>query len=497
MLFILSNSVIFFVALLIITTVLAGKAGNRVGIPLLLLYLLIGIIAGFFSEIKSYISPHLAQNLGNIALVIILFSGAMSTKYTEIKKVFVPSTVLSTLGVLLTALITGFFIWLIMHKGEYGDYFGIKESLLLAAIMSSTDAASVFGLLREKNLSIRKSTKSILEFESGSNDPMAYMLMIMFLHSITSPETFTIGKTVIFFLKQILIGGIAGYLFSFLIIKIINSINLTNNSLYPVLVLSCVFLLYSGVTFLEGNGFLSVYIAGLMLGKNKIIHKHIIEEFDDALSWLFQIIMFITLGLLVDLKGMAYISISAVIIGMFLILISRPASVLLLLLPFRKIELKDKLFISWIGLRGAVPIIFATYPLLAGMPFSQIFFNIVFFITILSFLLQGISVPYVIKLFKQTEQSQEVDSDFNISFPDSMNSTMVEIELTRENLRAGSKLMNLPLPDKTLVIMIKRKDKYIVPKGETILREGDKLLLIADDSNSLKKAIRILGEKEE
>ena len=206
MLFIFSNNVVFYVSLLIFTTVLAGKAGNRLGIPILLLYLIIGIIAGFFSEIKSFISPHLAQNLGNVALVIILFSGAMSTRYSDIRKVLLPSCILSTIGVALTAAITGFFIWLIMHKSDYSAYFGIKESLLLAAIMSSTDAASVFGLLRERNLSIRKNTKSVLEFESGSNDPMAYMLMMLLLQSIVTPDEFSVGHTVIFFLKQIQIG---------------------------------------------------------------------------------------------------------------------------------------------------------------------------------------------------------------------------------------------------------------------------------------------------
>ncbi len=497
MLFIFSNNVVFYVSLLIFTTVLAGKAGNRLGIPILLLYLIIGIIAGFFSEIKSFISPHLAQNLGNVALVIILFSGAMSTRYSDIRKVLLPSCILSTIGVALTAAITGFFIWLIMHKSDYSAYFGIKESLLLAAIMSSTDAASVFGLLRERNLSIRKNTKSVLEFESGSNDPMAYMLMMLLLQSIVTPDEFSVGHTVIFFLKQILIGGILGLVFSLIIIKILNVINLANSSLYPVMILSCVFLLYSGVSFLHGNGFLAVYISGLVIGNKKIIHKHNIEDFNEALSWLFQIIMFIALGLLIDIKEMTSLTVPAIFIGLFLIFISRPAAVLLLMLPFRKINFRSKLFISWIGLRGASPIIFATYPLLAGLDSSQVFFNIVFFITILSLLLQGISVPFMINLFNQTEKNEETASEFNISFPDSMTNSMMEVELTGENLRAGSKLMNLHLPDKTLIIMIKRKDKYIVPKGDTLLKEGDKLLLIADDMHSLKRALRMFGGQKE
>ncbi|MEG2947208.1 MAG: potassium/proton antiporter, partial [Bacteroidales bacterium] len=332
-----------------------------------------------------------------------------------------------------------------------------------------------------------------LELESGSNDPMAYLLTILLIQIIQSASHLTVMDILLQLFLQLSVGFILGLLLGKITVWIVNFIDLSNSSLYAVLMLSCAFLIFTLTSACMGNGFLAVYIAGMVIGNHKVIHRKSISNFMDGMAWLFQIIMFLTLGLLVNPHEIIDIVWEGLIIGLFLIFISRPVMVFLCLSFSKRFNLKSKLFVSWVGLRGAVPIIFATYPLTAKMPEAALFFNIVFFITLLSLLVQGISIPWMARFLDQEGVREERKSEFGVEFPDDIKGAMAEVEITEDTLRNGSRIMALPLPDNTLVVMIKRKDRFLIPKGHTILKPGDKLLLIADNESALKRSYRQLG----
>ena len=301
-----------------------------------------------------------------VALSVILFSGGMDTKFSRIRPVLGPGIVLATAGVMLTTFLTGGAIYLIAQYIFPQFSLTLYESLLLAAVMSSTDSASVFSILRSKGLKLKENLRPMLEFESGSNDPMANILTILFIQVI-QVGGMSFGHSVTTLLMQILIGAISGYLLGRLALLFINRLNSDNKSFYSVLLLACVFFVFSFTDLINGNGYLAVYIAGLVVGNKSIVFKKNISTFFDGFAWLFQIIMFLTLGLLVNPHELLGIALPALLIGAFMIVFARPLSVFLCLLPFRKLNLKSRLFVSWVGLRGAVPIIFATYPVIAGV----------------------------------------------------------------------------------------------------------------------------------
>ncbi|MDO5570327.1 MAG: potassium/proton antiporter [Bacteroidales bacterium] len=490
-----SDNILLVGSLLLFTSILASKPSTRLGIPILLLFLIIGMLFGIDGLGINFSSPSSAQLIGNAALIIILFSGGMDTVYSEIKKVMIPGILLSTFGVLITALITGVFIFYLLKGNSNLTHFTFLEALLLASVMSSTDSASVFGILRGKNIQIKQKIKSLLEFESGSNDPMAYILVILLIQVITTDTSVSYFSILLDFSMQLVIGLLAGGLGGYLVVKLMNKIDLSNHSLYAVLLLSCAFMIYAFTNMIYGNGFLAVYIAGLFIGNKKFIHKKSISNFVDGLAWLFQIIMFLTLGLLVNPHDMFKYTIISVVIGLFLIFIGRPAAVFLCMGLNKSFTIKSKLFVSWVGLKGAVPIIFATYPLTAKLDVANEIFNIVFFITLISLLLQGTSIPFVAKKLGLESSSESSLNAFNMEFPDEYKNAMMEVELTEEHLRSGSLLMNIPLHDKTLAVMVKRKDKFIIPKGKTELKPGDKILLISDNESELNATKRMLGIK--
>ena len=340
----------------------------------------------------------IAQFIGMVALSVILFSGGMDTKFKEIRPILSPGIVLSTVGVFLTALFTGLFIWYLSGMSWTNIHFPLITSLLLASTMSSTDSASVFAILRSQKMNLKHNLRPMLELESGSNDPMAYMLTIVLIQFIQSDGMGT-GNIIGSFIIQFLVGAAAGYILGKLAILILNKINIDNQSLYPILLLSFVFFTFAITDLLRGNGYLAVYIAGMMVGNHKITFRKEIATFMDGLTWLFQIIMFLMLGLLVNPHEMIEVAVVALLIGVFMIVIGRPFKrIPFVFLPFRKITLKSRLFVSWVGLRGAVPIIFATYPVVANVEGSNMIFNIVFFITIVSLIVQGTSVSFVARL---------------------------------------------------------------------------------------------------
>ena len=414
-----------------------------------------------------------------VALSVILFSGGMDTKFKEIRPILSPGIVLSTVGVFLTALFTGLFIWYLSGMSWTNIHFPLITSLLLASTMSSTDSASVFAILRSQKMNLKHNLRPMLELESGSNDPMAYMLTIVLIQFIQSDGMGT-GNIIGSFIIQFLVGAAAGYILGKLAILILNKINIDNQSLYPILLLSFVFFTFAITDLLRGNGYLAVYIAGMMVGNHKITFRKEIATFMDGLTWLFQIIMFLMLGLLVNPHEMIEVAVVALLIGVFMIVIGRPLSVFLCLLPFRKITLKSRLFVSWVGLRGAVPIIFATYPVVANVEGSNMIFNIVFFITIVSLIVQGTSVSFVARLLHLSTPLEKTGNDFGVELPEEIDTDLSDMTITKEMLNEADTLKDMNLPKGTLVMIVKRGDEFLIPNGTLKLHVGDKLLLISE-----------------
>lgn len=466
-------------SILLFVSILAGKTGYRFGVPALLLFLVVGMLFGSDGLGLQFNNAKEAQFIGMVALSVILFSGGMDTKFTEIRPILSPGIVLSTVGVLLTALFTGLFIWWLSGMSWTNIYFPLTSSLLLAATMSSTDSASVFGILRSQKMNLKHNLRPMLELESGSNDPMAYMLTIVLIQCIQSAGMGA-GAILGSFVIQFLVGATAGYLLGKLAIWMLNKINLDNPSLYPILLLAFVFFIFSLTDRLQGNGYLAVYIAGMMVGNNKTAFQKETSAFMDGLSWLFQIIMFLALGLLVNPHEMLEVACVALLIGVFMILVGRPLSVFLCLLPFRKMNLKSRLFVSWVGLRGAVPIIFATYPVVANVPGSNLIFNIVFFITIVSLIVQGTTVSFAARLLHLSAPLEKKGNDFGVELPEEIDTELSDLLVTQEMLSEADTLRDMNLPQGTLVMIVKRENEFLIPNGTLKLRAGDKLLLISE-----------------
>lgn len=475
-----AENILLIGSILLFVSILVGKTGYRFGVPALLLFLVVGMLFGSDGLGMQFHNAKEAQFIGMVALSIILFSGGMDTKFKEIKPVLAQGIVLSTVGVLLTAFFTGLFIWWLSGMTWANIHLPLITSLLLASTMSSTDSASVFAILRSQKMNLKHNLRPMLELESGSNDPMAYMLTIVLIQLIQSSGMGAMG-ILSSFVIQFLVGAAAGYLLGKIAIQMLNKLNIDNQALYPILLLSFVFFTFSLTDLLKGNGYLAVYIAGMMVGNNRIMHRKEIYTFMDGLTWLFQIIMFLCLGLLVNPHEMIEIAVVALLIGVFMIVVGRPLSVFLCLLPFgKRVNLKSRLFVSWVGLRGAVPIIFATYPVVADVPGAQSIFNIVFFITIVSLVVQGTTVSWVARRLGLSIPLEKTGNDFGVELPDEIDSDLCDMTVTEEILRSGETLKDMNLPQGTLVMIVKRGDEYLIPNGSLKLRVGDKLLLISE-----------------
>lgn len=486
-----TGNILLIGSVLLFISIVISKAGFKLGLPSLLLFLIVGMIFGSDGVGIQFNNPAATQFIGVMALSVILFSGGMDTNYSDVKPVLGPGIVLATVGVMFTTLLAGGFIYFVTGRLSNYATLSLTESMLLAAVMSSTDSASVFSILRSKGMGLKQRLRPTLELESGSNDPMAYMLTLLLIQVIQSGE-FSWSSALLMLVVQLCVGAVAGYLLGRLGVWILNKINIANASLYPVLLLGFVFFIFSFTEVLKGNGYLAVYIGGLVVGNSKVVHKRSLTTFFDGFAWLFQIVMFLTLGLLVNPSELISIAGIGILVAVFMIVAARPVSVFISLLPFRQFTTKARLYVSWVGLRGAVPIIFATYPWLAGIEHSRMMFNVVFFITIVSLLVQGMTVSSMAR-WLGLETKGEKKRDFDVDLPDEIKTAMSEIEVIPSALANGNRLMNLSLPDNTLVVMVKRDDHYFVPKGQTALKEGDKLLVISDNDEELKKSLRSLG----
>lgn len=471
-----SGNIILVGSIIMLFAIVAAKSSTRFGTPTLLIFLLVGMLFGSDGFGIQFNNAITVQFIGMLALSVILFSGGMETDFKEIKPVATQGILLATLGVLLTAMLTGFFIYFI--SGVFHVQLSLPESFLLASVMSSTDSASVFSILRSKKQGLRQNLRPLLELESGSNDPMAYILTIILIQTVSQGQI-NLGQSIITFCIQMSVGAVAGYLLGHAAVYVLNHINLSNKSLYSVLLLALVYLIFSLTDLIGGNGYLAVYIAGLVVGNRKMVYRKSLTTFFDGYTWLFQIVMFISLGLLVNPHEMIDVVETGLLVGVFMIVAARPISVFLCLLPFRNITAKGKLYISWVGLRGAVPIIFATYPLVAGIEHAGMIFNTVFFITIISLLVQGTTVSSMANVLGLSVPLKE--DSFGIDIPDEIKATLTEREVKREWFTRGNRLKDIKLDDKSLVMMIRREDSYIIPKGDTELHEGDKLLCISDE----------------
>ncbi|HRE64848.1 MAG TPA: potassium/proton antiporter [Ferruginibacter sp.] len=479
------ENILFVGSLLLFISIIVGKTSYKFGVPTLLLFLGIGMLAGSDGIGGIHFdNPSLAQFIGIVSLNFILFSGGLDTNWSSVKPILKQGLVLSTLGVLLTAITLGLFVWYITD-------FTIYESLLLGSIVSSTDAAAVFSILRSKSLALKSNLRPTLELESGSNDPMAYVLTVAFLSLVVNPDQ-GLGSVVPLFLQQMIIGTIAGFTFGKLSKYIINNINLDFEALYPVLVTALMFVTFSATDFVGGNGFLAIYICAVYLGNQDFIHKKTIYKFFDGLAWLMQIVLFLTLGLLVFPSQIIPYTGIGLLISLFLIFVARPVSVFLSLVFFR-MKLRRRFYISWVGLRGAVPIVFATYPLLAGIEKANMIFNIVFFISVTSVLFQGTTLSIVARwLHVALPENVKPKSEVEKLILDLPKNSLQEILVLPEYYAVNKRIVDLHFPKSTFIIMIKRDDKYIRPGGSTEILPNDVLMVLVDSQEDFAKVISSL-----
>lgn len=461
---------------LILLSIAIAKFSDNLGVPTLLLFLGIGMLAGsdgpggiYFDDAK------LSQSIGIIALILILFAGGLDTKWNEVRPVLKEASILATLGVLVTAISVAFLMAYIYNLS-------FLNGLLLGAIISSTDAAAVFSVLRSKNVALKGNLKPLLELESGSNDPMAVFLTIGTLQLLTAPDT-TWSDVALLFLYQMGIGALFGYGLARGMVLTLNRLKLSYEGIYPVLAIAFAGFTYAATALVNGSGFLAIYIAGLVIGNSDFIQKKSLLRFFDGLSWLGQIAMFLTLGLLAFPHQLVTIVGGGMVISLFLIFIARPLGVFLSLAA-STFSVKEKTFISWVGLRGAVPIVLATFPLLAKTPHAQILFNIVFFIVLTSALLQGWSLPIVAKILG-LDAPMKKERRYPIEFAATENSEtqLVDFIVPFNAAIAGKPIVELGLPADSLVVLISRNDQFVVPSGGTHIDVGDTMLVLVSKQN--------------
>lgn len=485
-----TENILLIGSLLLLISIFAGKTSYKFGVPTLLLFLGIGMLAGSdgIGGIR-FDDPRLAQFIGIISLNFILFSGGLDTNWTDVKPILREGILLSTLGVLLTAVSLGTFVWSITD-------FTIYESLLLGSIVSSTDAAAVFSILRSKNLALKTNLRPTLELESGSNDPMAYVLTIAFLTLVIHQDQ-SFASIIPMFLQQMILGGIAGIAFGVCSKYIINKIRLDFEGLYPVLVITLMFITFSATDFVGGNGFLAIYICAVYLGNQDLIHKKTILKMFDGLAWLMQIVLFLTLGLLVfPSQIIPYMGIG-LLISVFLILVARPVGVFISLMFF-KMKMRRRFYISWVGLRGAVPIVFATYPLLAGIDKAHMIFNIVFFISVTSILIQGTTLSIVAKwLHVALPQQAKKLTATDLLMSESAKAEMKEILITKNCYAVDKKIVELGFPKNAIIAMIIRDNNYMTPNGSTVIKAEDTLIVLADKPNVFDDVYKTLEIQSE
>jgi cell volume regulation protein A len=485
-----AGNLIMFISLLMFVSILVAKIGTKFGVPTMLLFLVIGMLAGEDGLGIKIENLHVAEFLGHLAMTIILLSGGLETSLSETKPIIRKGISMTTLGLALTIVITGSFIYLVFGDQIGGAGASILGCFLLSAVMSSTDSASVFSILRNSRLSLRENLGPLLELESGSNDPTAYVLTILLvqiMETIHSASGAT-GTWVILLngawilIKQIALGFGMGLAIGRGARWLLTKIHLANPSLYSILILSIAMFANGATSYIGGNGLLALYISAIVIGNTpKLPCKKEVLQFYDGITWLSQLIMFLLLGLLAKPSQMHGLVWPALHIGLFLIFIARPAGIILSLLPFKGLTFRAKLLASWVGLKGAGPILFALYTVLEGVDGSSEIFNIVFCITLLSLLLQGMTLTPMAHLLNMSIDDDPDVETFGMEIPEEMGMLRDHI-VAQEDLEGGETLRDLHLPHGIRVVMVRRGPKYIVPHGSLKLMVGDRLVIIMGDT---------------
>lgn len=483
------DNILLIGSLLLFVSLLASRT-TKFGIPTLLLFLLVGMLAGSDGPGGIYFyEPETAKFIGAIALSFILFSGGLETKWIDVKPVLWQGVALSTFGVVITATTVGVIVTTFTN-------FSILEGLLLGSIVSSTDAAAVFSILRSRSIGLKENIRPLLELESGSNDPMAYFLTIVFTYLLVNKDA-SYGSLIPMFFKQMILGAGIGYGMGIAMHRIINWIKLEFDGLYSVLLITMVFFIFSFTESIGGNAFLAVYISACVLGNRDFIHKKSLTKHFDGQAWMMQIIMFLTLGLLVFPKQIIpYIGIG-ILISLILIIVARPLSVFLSLMFF-KIGIRKKLFVSWVGLRGAVPIVLATYPLTAGIEKANVIFNLVFFISVTSVLIQGTSLPLIakwLKLIVPVSLKKKSVLDLELAWE---TKSIYSTALIEQGFSCiGKSIVDVGLPNNIIIALIERGNKFFLSDGSTKLLQGDKLYIMADDLSAIDKLYICIGKQKD
>lgn len=482
----LSENLLLLASLLVFVAILVTKVGSKLGAPSLLLFLLLGMAVGADGLGFRFDDYHSAESIGHFAMTIILFTAGLETSMEETRPMFKMGITLSTLGVFLTVALTGVFIWLL--NGRTGEIH-LMACIMLAAVMGSTDSASVFAVLREKKLHLRENLAPMLELESGSNDPMAYMLTIILVKFLTTDGLMTQGGWTVFFtlflvlIIQVVVGVAVGFAVGYAGKWLLEKVSFSGFALTSILILSMGFLTNGLASLLHGNGLLSIYITAIIIGnKVKLKQKKEITNFFDGITWLMQLLMFLVLGLLARPSQMLSVLLPALAIGSFMLLVARPASVFLSLLPFKGLTNRAKLFVSWVGLKGAGPILFALCPVVAGLERSSEMFNIVFIITLFSLVLQGTSLNTVARWLRLTYEETPQAETFGMEIPEEMGFMRDHI-VGPDELANGSTLRDLHLPHGIRVMMVRRDGRFLVPHGSMQLFEGDHLVIIIGESD--------------
>jgi potassium/hydrogen antiporter len=467
------EQIVIVIGVLLLLAVLASKASSKLGIPALLLFLLMGMVAG--SEGPGRIpfdNPHLAQFAGIVALAFILFAGGLDSSWRSLSIVLWQGLSLASIGVILTAVLVGIFAHFLFHLSWL-------EGLLLGSIVSSTDAAAVFSVLRSRGISLKGRMLPLLELESGTNDPMAVFLTLGIVELLTSP-----GRSLLFllpfFVKQMLIGIVFGLLAGRFAVWLMNWIKLDAEGLYAAITVCTVLLAYGLTAEMGGSGFLAVYLAGLVMGNSDFVHRRSLTRFHDGLAWLMQIALLLVLGLLVFPSRLVPVMGISVLLAFFLVLIARPASVFAAL-ALSRLKFRQKAFVSWVGLRGAVPIVLATFPLLAGVPHAELYFNVVFFTVVVSVSLQGTTIGWVAKRLRVQISTPATDRRFPLEVlpAGAGHSEVVEIPVVPGSRAAGRQLVSLHIPREAHIMLVTRGEEHLVPRGSTVLQAGDVLSVLA------------------
>ncbi|EQC43155.1 potassium/proton antiporter [Bacteriovorax sp. DB6_IX] len=479
---VLVNNYIFVSAIIVLLSVLLSKSSDRFGLPVLLVFLGIGILAGSEGiggiDFENY---ELTQFLGTFALCLIIFTGGVETNLEEIMPNLKRGITLSSLGIVVTTALVGFFVNFITDLT-------LVESMLLGAILSATDAAASFSIFKDKNSQVVPRTKNLLKFESGSNDPMAYFLVIFLLGYMQGENSGALGITLSLILNPA-IGLFFGWFFSQLFIALNNRINLSHVGLYPALTLSFLFLSYSSSIYLEGNGFLAVYVFGIIISSKKLLHKSLLYSFYDGISWLSQIGLFVMLGLLVFPSRLIQIAPIGLMVAVFLIFFARPVTIMLCLLKSR-FNLKEKTFIAWAGLKGATPIVFASLAAVKLGTKAHMIFDIVFFVVLVSAILQGLTMKLMARKLGLLYESVE-DPNFPIDLDvlEKTKNGIRDLSIGSRDFAVGRRIVDLFLPQGCLVLFIKRNGAFIIPDGATEFKSGDKVLIATRERSDIEEAV--------